>query len=81
MHVREVFSKDAGPLFALMDAILKQSMRGQLLAAVGIDPNECIYPIAMGVVEVESISTWKVVLGNSKEWPKYHQYRSLYHYE
>jgi hypothetical protein len=26
MHVREVFSKDAGPLFALMDAILKQSM-------------------------------------------------------
>jgi len=60
---------------------IKTKHGGQLLAAVGIDPNKCIYPIAMGVVEVESISTWKVVLGNSKEWPKYHQYRSLYHYE
>jgi len=33
---------------------------------VGIDPNECIYPIAMGVVEVESTSTWKWFLATLK---------------
>jgi hypothetical protein len=26
---------------------------------VGVDPNDCIYPIAMAVVEVESLATWK----------------------
>jgi hypothetical protein len=31
---------------------------GQLLTAVGIDPNDCIFPIAMAVVEVESMKTW-----------------------
>jgi hypothetical protein len=30
-----------------------------LLTAVGVDPNDCIYPIAMVVVEVESLATWK----------------------
>ena len=27
--------------------------------AVGIDPNDCIYPIAMGVAEVECTSSWE----------------------
>jgi len=26
---------------------------------VGVDPNDCIYPIAMAVVEVECLVTWK----------------------
>lgn len=30
-----------------------------MLTAVGMDPNGCIYPLAMAVVEVESKSTWK----------------------
>jgi hypothetical protein len=34
--------------------------------AVGIGPNECIYPIAVGVIEVESISTWKWFLATLK---------------
>ena len=49
-----------------MVAILKPKHGGQLLTAVGIDPNECIYPIAMGVVEVESTSTWKWFLATLK---------------
>ena len=32
---------------------------GQLLTAVGMDPNDCIFPVAMAVVEVESLATWK----------------------
>jgi hypothetical protein len=33
--------------------------KGQLLTVVGIDPNDCIYPIAMGIVEVECTSSWE----------------------
>jgi len=30
-----------------------------MLTAIGIDPNDYIYPIAFGVVEVEFLTTWK----------------------
>jgi transposase-like protein len=30
-----------------------------LLTAVAIDPNDCIFPIAMGLVEVECTSSWE----------------------
>jgi transposase-like protein len=30
-----------------------------LLTTVGVDPNDCIYPIAMGLVEVECTSSWE----------------------
>lgn len=36
---------------------IKTKFGGQLLTAVGIDPNDCIFPIAMAVVEVESLKT------------------------
>ena len=38
---------------------IKTKFGGQLLTAVGVDPNDCIYPIAMAVVEVECLVTWK----------------------
>jgi hypothetical protein len=38
-----------------------------LLAVVGIDPNDCIFPISMVVVEVESLLTWKWFLETLKE--------------
>jgi hypothetical protein len=31
---------------------IKTKFKGQLLTAIGIDPNDCIFPIAMGLVEV-----------------------------
>jgi hypothetical protein len=40
---------------------------GQLLTAVGIDPNDCIFPIAMAVVEVESMKTWTWFLQSLKQ--------------
>uniref|UniRef100_A0ACD5V6R4 Uncharacterized protein n=1 Tax=Avena sativa TaxID=4498 RepID=A0ACD5V6R4_AVESA len=32
--------------------------RGQLLCAIGMDPNDCIFPIAMAAVEVEDTAAW-----------------------
>jgi hypothetical protein len=42
-----------------MVATLRQIYGGQILTAVGIDPNDCIYPIAIGIVEVECLASWK----------------------
>jgi hypothetical protein len=40
---------------------------GQLLTVVGMDPNDCIFPIAMAVVEVESMKTWTWFLQSLKQ--------------
>jgi hypothetical protein len=37
------------------------------LTAVGIDGNDCIYPIAMGLVDVECTSLWEWFLTTLKE--------------
>jgi hypothetical protein len=37
---------------------VKTRYRGQLLCAVGIDPNDFIFPIAIVVVEVEDTDNW-----------------------
>ena len=36
------------------------------MTAVGIDPNDCIYPIAMAVVEVECKDSWLWFLNTLK---------------
>ena len=38
-----------------------------MLTAVGIDPNDCIFPIAMGLVEVECTSSWEWFLTTLKQ--------------
>jgi hypothetical protein len=45
---------------------VKTKFGGQLLTAVGMDPNNCIYPIAFAIVEVESFVTWKWFLETLK---------------
>ena len=37
---------------------IKTRYRGQLLIAVGIDSNDCIFPIAIVVVEVDDKPNW-----------------------
>lgn len=53
------FLSGCRPLICLDGCHIKTKFGGQLLTAVGIDPNDCIYPIPMAVVEVESLSSWR----------------------
>jgi hypothetical protein len=46
---------------------IKTRYRGQLLTAVGIDPNDCIFPIAFAVVEVEDTEAWRWFLETLKQ--------------
>lgn len=46
------------PFICLDGCHIKTKFGGQILTAIGIDPSDCIYPIALGVVEVESKATW-----------------------
>jgi len=55
------------PLICLDGCHLKTKYGGIMLTAVGIDPNDCIYPIAFAVVEVESLSSWKWFLQTLKD--------------
>ena len=45
---------------------IKTRYRGQLLTAVGVDPNNCIYPIAIAAVEVEDTAHWTWFLDTLK---------------
>ena len=46
------------PVIFIDGCHIKTRYRGQLLTAVGMDPNDCIFPIAMVVVEVEDTASW-----------------------
>ncbi|KAK8617714.1 hypothetical protein V6N13_080621 [Hibiscus sabdariffa] len=46
------------PFISVDGYILKGYYQGYLLAAVGIDANDCIYPIAVAVVEAETRDSW-----------------------
>jgi hypothetical protein len=54
------------PILCLDGTHIKIKFGGQLLTAVGIDPNDCIYPIAMALVEVECYSSWLWFLNTLK---------------
>jgi hypothetical protein len=46
--------------------IIKTKFGGQLLTVIGIDPNDCIFPVAIAVVEVECLTSWKWFLETLK---------------
>jgi hypothetical protein len=56
------------PLICLDGYHIKTKFGGQILTVVGIDPNDCIYPIALVAVEVESKVTWKWLLETLKQY-------------
>ena len=51
--------KGCRPIIFIDGCHMKNRFKGVLLSAVGIDPNDCIFPIAMGWVEVECTSSWE----------------------
>jgi len=61
------FLSGCRPIIFLDGCHLKTKFGGQLLTAVGMDPNDCIFPIAFVVVEVESLLSWKWFLQSLKD--------------
>ena len=60
------FLRGCRPILFVDGCHLKSKYKGVLLTAVGIDPNDCIFPIAMGMVEVESTYSWEWFLTTLK---------------
>jgi hypothetical protein len=52
------FLQGCRPVIFIDGCHIKTRCRGQLLCVVGMDPNDCIFPIAMAAVEVEDTSSW-----------------------
>ncbi|KAG8371791.1 hypothetical protein BUALT_Bualt13G0124900 [Buddleja alternifolia] len=56
---REGFSDVCRPIISLDGCFLKDMFKGQLLAAIGRDGNDNMYPIVVAFVEVEKFETWE----------------------
>lgn len=56
--LKSAFKEGCRLLVCLDGCWLKGTYGGQLLSAVGIDPNDCMFPIAYALVETESKETW-----------------------
>jgi hypothetical protein len=55
------------PVICLDGAHLKTKFGGILLTDIGMDPNDCIFPVAFAVVEVEDTNSWKWFLSTLKD--------------
>jgi hypothetical protein len=61
------FLEGCRPVLFIDGCHIKTRYIGQLLTAVGIDPNDCIFPIAFAVVEVEDTEAWRWFLETLKQ--------------
>nr|XP_017239829.1 PREDICTED: uncharacterized protein LOC108212616 [Daucus carota subsp. sativus] len=61
------FTSGCRPLVGLDGCHLKGPYGGQLLAAVGIDANDGMYPVAWAVVEAENNDSWNWFLANLRD--------------
>jgi hypothetical protein len=61
------FMEGYRPIIFIDGCFIKTRYMGKLLAAVGIDPNDCIFPIAVATVEVEDTINWTWFLETLKK--------------
>jgi hypothetical protein len=61
------FLEGCRPFICLDGCHIKTRYKGNLLTAVGIDRNDCIFPIAVGLVEVECTSSWEWFLSTLRD--------------
>ncbi|KAM0926804.1 hypothetical protein ACQ4PT_003002 [Festuca glaucescens] len=61
------FLEGCRPVICLDGCHIKMKFGGQLLCAVGMDPNDCIYPVAFAIVEVEDTEAWRWFLRTVKQ--------------
>ena len=55
------------PVICLDVSHLNTRYGGVLLTAVGLDPNDCIYPITCVVVDIENTDAWRWFLSSLKQ--------------
>ncbi|XP_010536255.1 PREDICTED: uncharacterized protein LOC104811292 [Tarenaya hassleriana] len=65
--LRETWKRHCRPIIGLDGCFLKWSLKGELLAAIGRDGDNRIYPIAWAVVRVENNFTWAWFLRRLKQ--------------
>ncbi|XP_010555886.1 PREDICTED: uncharacterized protein LOC104825280 [Tarenaya hassleriana] len=56
--LRDSWKKCCRPVIGLDGCFLKWELKGELLAAIGRDANNSIFPIAWAVVRIENIENW-----------------------
>ncbi|KAJ9538584.1 hypothetical protein OSB04_031317 [Centaurea solstitialis] len=56
--LKQGFKAIGKELLGLDESIMKGPYPGQILTAVGVDPNQGIYPLAYAVVEAETTDSW-----------------------
>ncbi|KAL4333847.1 hypothetical protein GQ457_07G010930 [Hibiscus cannabinus] len=61
---KDGFKAGCRPIINIDGCFLKGHYQGYLLAAIGIDANDCIYPLAYATVESENRSSWCWFLRN-----------------
>jgi hypothetical protein len=61
------FLQGCRPIIFIDGCFIKTRYRGQLLVALGIDPNDCIFPLAIAAVEVEDTPNWTWFLETLKK--------------
>lgn len=66
-HGETLQSSDDDVLITGVGCHIKTRYKGNILTAVGIDPNDCIFPIAFGICEVESTHSWEWFLASLKD--------------
>jgi hypothetical protein len=55
------------PIIVIASCHIKNRFGGVMLAAVGVDLNDCIFHLAIAIVEVEDTNTWKWLLSTLKK--------------
>ncbi|XP_056849556.1 uncharacterized protein LOC108824591 isoform X2 [Raphanus sativus] len=57
--LKTIWRAHCRPIFGIDGCFMKSTSKGQLVAAVGRDANNQIYPVAWGIVQVEDADNWK----------------------
>ena len=55
------------PVIFLHGCHLKTQFKGILLIAIGMDPNDCIFPVAFAIVDIENTKSWRWFLTALKQ--------------